>query len=421
MVRAPAKLGLLLALTLTAAACGGGEEADTGTTGTTGGGGLSGELKIGVINPFSGPNAPGGEAIFQGYEIAAQEANEGDGVLGKKVVLVRGDASAPEQGISEVNRLATSENVDLFAGTYLSGISNTASETALRYGKLYWDTNATAGNLTERGLENFFRSGPMADQFAQVAAEAVSELIPEAVGKDVAGLKVCVTHEESIYGTTISERVVEGLKEAGAEVTANVAYPATAPDLGNVILRCQGTDPDVWVETGYIPDINLLLRTAKQQKWNPTARLLIGTGDTRLTLDAVGAETLEGVFVVGYPHFDIKESYAPGSQDFLAAYKSKHGGEPTFPQTMTAYAGMKMLFDALNEAESADPADVAKVVIAWDKPVGSYATGYGAKFDENHQNVRALPLVVQWQGGEVVTVYPQEAALDESKVLEPSS
>lgn len=419
MVRAPAKLGLLLALTMTAAACGGGDDGDTATTG--GGGGLSGELKIGVINPFSGPNAPGGEAIFQGYEIAAQEANEGDGVLGKKVVLVRGDASAPEQGISEVNRLATSENVDLFAGTYLSGISNTASETALRYGKLYWDTNATAGNLTERGLENFFRSGPMADQFAQVAAEAVSELIPDAVGKEVADLKVCVTHEESIYGTTISERVVEGLKEAGAEVTANVAYPATAPDLGNVILRCQGTNPDVWVETGYIPDINLLLRTAKQQKWNPKARLLIGTGDTRLTLDAVGAETLEGVFVVGYPHFDIKESYAPGSQDFLEAYKSKHGGEPTFPQTMTAYAGMKMLFDALNEAESADPKDVEKVVTAWDKPVGTYATGYGAKFNENHQNVLALPLVVQWQGGEVVTVYPQEAALDESKVLEPSA
>lgn len=417
MVRAPVKLGLLLALALTATACGGGDNGGDGP----GGGGLSGELKIGVINPFSGPNAPGGEAIFQGYEIAAEEANAGEGVLGKKVVLVRGDASAPEQGISEVNRLATSENVDLFAGTYLSGISNTASETALRYGKLYWDTNATAGNLTERGLKNFFRSGPMADQFAEVAAEAVRELIPEAVGKEVADLKVCVTHEESIYGTTISERVVEGLKEAGAEVTANVAYPATAPDLGNVILRCQGTNPDVWVQTGYIPDINLLLRTADQQKWAPKARLLIGTGDTRLTLDAVGADILEGTFVVGYPHFDIKDSYAPGAADFLEAYKSKHGGEPTFPQTMTAYAGMKMLLDALNEADSTDPTEVEKVVTAWDKPVTTYATGYGAKFDENHQNVLALPLVVQWQGGKVVTVYPQEAALDESKVLEPSA
>lgn len=418
MLRAPAKLALLLAASLALAACGGDEAADT-AAGGNGSGALEGELKIGVINPFSGPNAPGGEAIFQGYEIATEQANADGGVMGKKVVLVRGDASAPEQGISEVNRLSTSENVDLLAGTYLSGISNTASETALRYGKVYWDTNATAANLTERGLENFFRSGPMAEQFAQVAGETVRELIPEAVGKDVADLKVCVTHEESIYGTTISEKVVESLKEAGAEVTATVAYPATAPDLGNVVLRCQQTNPDVWVETGYIPDINLLLRTAQQQNFDPAARLLIGTGDTRLTLDAVGAETLNGVFVVGYPHFDIKDAYAPGAADFLETYKQKHGSEPTFPQTMTAYAGMKMLFDALEEAESTEPGAVAKVVTAWDKPLGSYATGYGAKFDETHQNVMALPLVTQWQKGKVVTVYPQEAALDEAEVLQP--
>ncbi len=419
MVRAPARTALLVALVLGAAACGGGGDT-TATGGGGGGGGLSGELKVGVINPFSGPNAPGGEAIYQGYEIAAEEANAGKGVLGKKVVLVRGDASAPEQGISEVNRLATSQNVDLFAGTYLSGISNTASETALRYGKLYWDTNATAGNLTERGLDNFFRSGPMADQFAQVAGEAVRNLIPDTVGKPVADLRVCVTHEESIYGTTISERVVESLKEAGAEVTAKVAYPATAPDLGNVVLRCQGSNPDVWVETGYIPDINLLLRTAKQQNFNPAARLLIGTGDTRLTLDAVGAETLDGVSVVGYPHFDIKPSYAPGAAEFLEAFKKKHGGEPTFPQTMTAYAGMKMLLDALNDAGSAEPGAVEKAVTAWNKPLGTYATGYGAKFNDKHQNVLALPLVVQWQSGKTVTVYPKDAALDTAKVLKPS-
>lgn len=422
MGRAPAKAGLLaLALAMTVAACGGDDEGDSASGGGGGGGELSGELKIGVINPFSGPNAPGGEAIYQGYEIAAEQINADGGVLGKEVVLVRGDASAPEQGISEVNRLATSENVDLFAGTYLSGISNTASEAALRYGKVYWDTNATAANLTERGLENFFRSGPMAEQFAQVAGEAASELIPEAIGKDIGDMTVCVTHEESIYGTTISERVVDALEEAGATVAATIAYPATAPDLGNVVLRCQQANPDLWIETGYIPDINLLLRTAQQQNFNPTARMLIGTGDTRLTLDAVGAETLEGTFVVGYPHFDIKDAYAPGAADFLEAYQEKYGSEPTFPQTMTAYAGMQMLFDAIEEAGSTEPAEVAEVVTAWDKELGTYATGYGAKFDETHQNVLALPLVTQWQGGEVVTVYPQEAALDEAEIVKPTA
>lgn len=413
MARAHAKLGVLLALALSAAACGG---ADDGG----GGGELSGELKIGVINPFSGPNAPGGEALYQGYEIAVEEANAAEGVLGKKVTLLRGDASAPEQGISEVNRLATSQNVDVFAGTYLSGVANTASETALRYGKFYWETNGVAADLTERGLENFARSGPMAVQFAEVAGEAIQQLIPQSVGNEVAELKVCVSHEESIYGTSISEGVVEALKEGGAEVTATVAYAPTAPDLGNVVLRCQQGNPDVWVETGYVPDVNLLLRTEQQQNFRPASTVLIGSGDTRLTLDAVGAETLEGVFVVGYPHFDIQEDYAPGAAEFLDAFVKKHGSEPTFPQTMTAYAGMKMLFDALNEAESTEPAKVREVISGWDKPLGTYATGYGAKFDDNMQNVLALPTGLQWQGGKTVTVYPEDAKLPESKILEAS-
>lgn len=413
MVRARVKLGLLLALTLTAAACGGGENEGPGTDG---GNGLSGELKIGVINPFSGPNAPGGEATYQGYEIAVEEANAADGVLGKKVVLLRGDASAPEQGISEVNRLATSENVDLFAGTYLSGISNTASETALRYGKLYWETNAVAANLTERKLANFARSGPMADQFAQVAGEGIQEVIPDVIGKPLSETSFCVTHEESIYGTSISEGVIEALEAQGAKISAKIAYPPTAPDLGNVVLRCQQSKPDVWVETGYVPDVNLLLRTAKQQGFKPTATVSIGSGDTRLTQEAVGAD-LEGVFVVGYPHFDLQPEYAPGAADFLETYKAKHGSEPTFPQTMSAYTGMKMLLDALNEAESTDPKKVLETISGWDKPLGSYAAGYGAKFDDEYQNTLALPTLVQWQGGKVVTIYPEEAKLSDSKII----
>lgn len=411
MVRARSGLGLLLVVALSAAACGG--EGGNGEDASGGGE----PLRIGVINPYSGPNAPGGEATFQGYEIAVDEANANGGVLGRQVELIRGDASTPEQGISEVNRLATSDEVDLFVGTYLSGISNTASEAALRYGKLYWETNAVAGDLTERGLENFVRTGPMADQFAQMANEAIENLLSDTLGKAVGDMRVCISHEESSYGTSISERVDESLIEAGAEVTAVIPYPSTSPDLGNVVLTCQQDNPDVWINTGYVPDVNLLLRTAQQQGFDPPAKLLIGSGDTRLTLDAVTAEVLEGDFVVSYPHFDIQPDYAPGTAEFLATFVEKYGSEPTFAQSLNAYSGIKMLFDALNEADSVEPAAVRDIIAAWDKPVGTYPAGYGAQFDENFQNTLAQFNVLQWQGGEIVTLYPYEAALEGAEVL----
>ena len=51
-------------------------------------------------------------------------------------------------------------------GTYVSSISATASDAALRYNRLYWETNAVFQALTERGLPNFIRSGPDGDVFA---------------------------------------------------------------------------------------------------------------------------------------------------------------------------------------------------------------------------------------------------------------
>jgi branched-chain amino acid transport system substrate-binding protein len=52
-----------------------------------------------------------------------------------------------------------------------------------------------------------------------------------------------------------------------------------------------------------------------------------------------------------------------------------------------------------------------------DKPAKSYATGFGAKFDQKFQNTRAFPTVVQWQGGKVVTVFPKDAALPGVKLV----
>ena len=47
--------------------------------------------------------------------------------------------------------------------------------------------------------------------------------------------------------------------------------------------------------------------------------------------------------------------------------------------------------------------------------VGAFG-GFGAKFDDNKQNQRAYPTVIQWQGGKQVTVFPDDAAGDNKMV-----
>src|SRR6266511_4077576 len=282
-------------------------------------------VRIGAINPYSGPLALYGDELARGYQLAVDEKNAKGGVLGRKVELVRGDAGNPQQGIAAVDQLATRDKVDLFIGTYISAVSNAASDAAQRHGKLYWDTNARAADLTD------------------------------------------------------------------------------------VVLRTKRANPEIWLITGYVPDINLLLKTAREQGFKPPVILLVGTGDTGETLDALGAEFLEGIMVVSYPRPDISEKYGPGASAFLAEYRKAHNRDPIAPQSLTAYTGMKVLLETIDAAGSTDVEKVRAAAAKMDKPLNTYPSGVGVKFDDKFQNTRAAITVIQWQGGKQVTVFPAEA------------
>jgi branched-chain amino acid transport system substrate-binding protein len=406
MRRIAATLMGLAALALPAAGCGG----DEGSA-TSGGGGGGEPLKIGAMNPYSGDFSLYGTELLRGYQLAIDEVNAKGGVDGRKVELLKGDASAADQAISQAQRLATQEQVDAFTGTYISAVSQSASDVAAQQNKLYWETNALAKDLTDRGMENFLRVGPSASDFAAVSVEAMTP-VAESIGASTDGLKVYVEHEESIYGTSIAKEQIELLEEGGADVVGEGAHDPTAADLTDSVLRAKSAKPDVWLITGYVPDINLLMRTARQQGFEPDATVLTGTGDTNETLEAIGEKDLEGTFVVSYPRPDISEDYGPGSDAFLQAYEKKFGGEPRAPQTLTAYSGMKVLLDVLGQAGSTEPKAVREAATGLDEPENTLPAGYGVKFDGSGQNTRAKPVVIQWQKGKQVTVFPEKAAGD---------
>ncbi len=142
------------------------------------------DLKIGVVDPYSGGMALYGDEMTRGYDIAVDQANASGGVLGRKDAVVRGSATSAQEGIAAVEQLVGRDKVDVLAGTYVTAISNAASEAALNNGKLYWETNALARDLTDRGLPNFARTGPDSSAFARRSVEGVLQLaLPSSAGR----------------------------------------------------------------------------------------------------------------------------------------------------------------------------------------------------------------------------------------------
>lgn len=366
-------------------------------------------IKIGVINPFSGPLALYGGEMTRGFELAVDQANAAGGLLGRRIELVRGDASNPQQGIATVEQLVTKDKVDMFTGTYISAVANSASDAAARYNKLYWETGGVARDLTERGLPNFVRSGAYAVSFAARSVDTVRDLIAPSLKKDMKDLKVWIEHEDSIYGTSIAEVQKRMLEAFGTKVVGVGSHSFRSIDLNDTVLRAKQANPDVLIQTGYVPDGNLLLRTAREQGFKPAAIMLVGTGDTSETLESVGAASLEGVLMVGWPRTDVAESYGPGAKAFLAAYRAKYKADPIAPQSMAGYVGLQILFDTIKAAGSIDLEKMRAAAAKLDKPEGTYATGFGVKFDKNFQNLRASPNTGQWQSGKMVTVFPKQA------------
>jgi len=367
-------------------------------------------IKIGVIQPFSGPNAKAGEETYKGNELAVDEINADGGINGKKVVLVKGDATNAQQAISEVERLITEEKVDILTGTYLSAVAYAGTQVAFKNNVLWWETNALAPDITQQGYDNVIRIGMNDNTIASVAINAIKDVVAPALGKDVSDLKVVIVHEQNIYGTSIGQKEEEQLTALGTTVLNRIPYDPAAADLTDVVNKAREGNPDILLRTGYINDGILLYKTMRELGWKPSVIMGVSDESTYL-LEGLGAETLEGILSICYPQYDMSENYAPGVRDFVQKYKEKYNTDPIMPQTLVSYGGTKILFDILKEVDSTDVQKIREKALQMDVPIGgTYPTGFGVKLDpKTLDNTRAYPVLAQWQDGKVVTIYPKEA------------
>jgi len=368
-------------------------------------------LVIGAVTPNTGGMAALGNDLANWYQVAVDKQNAEGGLLGRQIKLVRGDAVNPQEAIAAVDSLVGRERADVLIGTIASGLSQAGSEAALSNNVLYWETGSLAKGLTERGLPNFVRAGADVNSFATVAAKAVVEMLGKELGKEPKDLKIWLEHEDSSYGTTLAEVQESALQEAGATVE-RLAHAASAIDLTDSVLRTKNFDPDIWIISGYVADTHLLLRTAREQGLKPSAVVLVGLGDSKETIEAIGLDYLQGILVVTYPRHQLNPNYAPNADTLSAEYVERFKQEPVGNSGFGGYVGINLLFDAIEAAGTTEYAAVVEAAKKMDMPEGTFANGYGVLFNEQMQNTRAYPVVYQWQGDRTVGVFPDAARRD---------
>jgi branched-chain amino acid transport system substrate-binding protein len=368
-------------------------------------------LALGALFPFSGTLGLLGDESFRGLELATDARNAAGGVFGHTVRLVRGDASDPAQAVAEANRLIGAEHVAAIFGSGPSGLSLAASQPAELAGVPFFELGAPADAITARGFKYLFRSCPTATQRTALSVDAVPDMLAGLWHVPASRLKLAILHVDTPEAATTAGLQAARAKMRGLTLSDTLSYAAGTTDMGPTIQRLRGDGAEVVLHTGTASDIALLYRGLAAAKWQP--RMIIGAaGDYALgnTMQAVGAG-FAGTLDADVTQYKVNPAIAPGVAALAAAYLLKYGAPPRSGQSLASYAGATLFYDAMARAGAADKDKLRAAVLASDVPAGGTVAGWGARFDETGQNLRAAPFLMQWRNGAQVTVFPGYAAV----------
>src|SRR3954471_15381466 len=378
-------------------------------------------VKIGAIYPLSGNAASAGVHAKAAIETAVEIINNAHpelgnlplakdaglaGLGGAKVEVVFADnQGSPAVGQNQALRLITEEKVVALSGAYQSGITLTASAIAEKYGIPFVNGESVAANLTERGFKWFFRTTPVASDFARIYLDFLKDM--KASGQKVD--TIALVHENTEYGTSVANVITSMFKENGLAIAQDIAYSANTTDVQSQVLQLKDKKPDVVIMISYTSDAILYAKTFQALDYKPPMMIADNAGfSDPSTLKAVG-KSIQGILnrssfaigVAGTPTYLINE-----------IYKKKSGGYDLDDTVARQMQGFFVLIDAIDRAGSTDPAKIQAALKATDLKPDQLIMGYkGVKFDDKGQNILAAGLVIQLQDGEnYVPVWPKQLA-----------
>lgn len=369
-------------------------------------------VKIGNVEPLSGPSASVGVQGKQAREMAVEEINAAGGIKslgGAKLELVYADSkSDPTVGVTETERLINTEKVNLMTGCWNSAVTYPATQVAERYGIPFVVPVAVRDTITERGFKNVFRIAAKDSWWVRDQFRFLKDM------QDETGVKlqrIAFVFENGDWGTGFAEKWRELAKKDGYEIVLDEPYPSTATDLTPVVTKLKAAKPDIVMLVSNAADAILLTNTMAEMQVKPKVVLASGGGhaDPKF-LENTDTNAL-GIFDEVEWNTDVNK---PAAKPANEKFKKKYGYDLT-GESVDAYVAMYVIADALERAASTEPAKIRDALAATNLTTGpGMIVSYdGVQFDETGQNKNAGIVIVQVANvdgkPERVTVWPKAA------------
>lgn len=384
--------------------CGGGSGDQSGDTEP---------FKVGAVYPLSGANALLGSQCLAAVKIAVDIVNQNGGVQGRTIELVEADAPDPTAATTEAGRLVDQKGVQVIFGSLASGNALAIAGVTEKSGVSLVESGGIADAITDSGFQNVFRILDKGSLRGGAGAEYVATQIAPMLKIDAKDLKVAIIHEESSYGTSVADGAAAKLKELGVNVVIRESYNSTITDMSALVLKLKEAKPDVLLSVNYINDAILLVDTLKQYSAMPKVMMGCGAGTTDPNFaKTIGADS-DGIFCTDMPtNLPIEYFTDPEMNKVVAEFRDRFKKE--FPDlnnvsvaAEAAFAGSyTFLNNVLPNAKTLDAAGIREAALT--TKLDMTTLGFGWDLGDDGQNYAASANINQWQGGKVVTVYPEK-------------
>jgi branched-chain amino acid transport system substrate-binding protein len=404
-------------LAIAAAACSG-----SGSGGSQTG---SAEIKIGVLVPLTGPTKAAGEDAFRGALLAADIVNEPNQTVplslaaaaglpnldGAKIRLVRSDTKGDEiRAADELGRLVGQEDVVALVGCYDAAVTFAASQRAERIQIPFMNGDSSAGYLTERGLDWFFRVGPTDRMYG----ERFFSALRYQEGQDKPVRRIAVLYANDKSGSAVAGDTEELAGEGGFTVVARVPFDPRK-DLAASARRVKAANPDaVFAVASTTESAAAVVDAFQRINYTPPAVMGIGPGFTDPSFVEQAGANAAGLLKEAGWSSDLA-SRNPAAKVVKELYAKKYDNRQMTDVSAGSFTAVMTLAQAINNAGSVQPDKIRSALLSLDIPGRDTIVPWdGIRFDATNQNSSATGIVEQLvdRDGALVNqvVYPTDVA-----------
>lgn len=369
-------------------------------------------VKVGNIEPLSGPSASVGQQGKNARDMAVEEINAAGGIKslgGAKLVMIYADSeSKPEKGVAEAERLINTEKVNVLTGCWNSAVTYPTTAVAERYGIPFIVPVSVADKITEQGFKNVFRIAAKDSWWTRDQFTFLKDMETE---YKIKVKKVAFVYENGDWGKGFAEQWQKLAKAGGYEVVLDEPYPSTATDLSPVVQKIKRAKPDVLMLVSNAADAILLTNTMAEYKVKLKAIIGSGGGHADPSFLKATGKNARYLFDIVEWETDVNK---PGAKETNDKYKAKYGYNLA-GESVDAYLAIYMLADALERAGSLEPAKIREALAKTNYRSGKgMIVGYDAvEFDQTGQNKHAALVMIQindiGKGMERISVWPKGA------------